>query len=289
MRRKGSFTMHANRNGLWFWLFILPALLSLVMVIFIPFAMGIRYSVTSWNGIAEPKYVGLDNYIALFSDKDFLNSLWFTARLCFVVVLGTNIIGLGLALLVTQPWKARNVLRTCYFSPNLIGGLILGFIWQFIFVQIFPDLGMKGWLADATTGFWGLCILYIWQKAGYNMCIFVAYLESIPQDVIEAARIDGANAFQRFKSVTLPLLAPAFTVCLFITLSNSFKLYDQNLALTAGGPFRSTEMLAMNIYNTAFSTRNMGYAQVKAVVFFLLVGAVTLLQTSITKKREVEV
>ena len=281
MKRKG--------HSVWFWLFILPALFSLVMIIYIPFIDGIRYSFTDWNGITKAVFNGLDNYKKVFSDVNFWRSMWFTIRVCLVAVVGTNIIGLLLALVVTQPWKDRNILRAAYFTPNLIGGLILGFIWQFIFTSIFPEIGLVGWLADGKTGFWGLCILYIWQKAGYNMVIFVAFLEAIPQDVQEAATVDGVSSWQRFWRITLPMLMPAFTICLFITLSNSFKLYDQNLALTQGGPYSSTEMLAMNIYNTAFNYGAMGFAQVKAVIFFILVALITLLQTNFTKSKEVEV
>lgn len=259
------------------------------MIIYIPFIDGIRYSFTDWNGITKAVFNGLDNYKKVFSDVNFWRSMWFTIRVCLVAVVGTNIIGLLLALVVTQPWKDRNILRAAYFTPNLIGGLILGFIWQFIFTSIFPEIGLVGWLADGKTGFWGLCILYIWQKAGYNMVIFVAFLEAIPQDVQEAATVDGVSSWQRFWRITLPMLMPAFTICLFITLSNSFKLYDQNLALTQGGPYSSTEMLAMNIYNTAFNYGAMGFAQVKAVIFFILVALITLLQTNFTKSKEVEV
>lgn len=281
--------MKRNANSLWFWLFIAPAFFSLVIVVFVPFITGIGYSFTNWDGINKAVNCGIENYKSVLGDMEFFSSLWFTAKVSIVAVIGTNVLGLGLALLVTQPWRERNLLRVCYFSPNLIGGLILGFIWQFIFVSIFPEIGLNGWLATSKTGFWGLCILYIWQKAGYNMVIFVAFLEAIPTDMQEAATLDGSNYWQRFRYITLPMLAPAFTICMFITLSNSFKLYDQNLALTEGGPFRSTEMLAMNIYNTAFSLRNMGLAQVKAVIFFLLVASITLLQTYFSKKREVEV
>lgn len=281
--------MRKCRLQLWYCMFILPSLISLVVIVVVPFLNGIRYSFTSWNGITAPSFTGLENYEKVFSDAQFWSSMWFTIKVSLVAVIGTNVIGLIFALIVTQKWRCRNILRACYFTPNLIGGLILGFIWQFIFTSIFPEIGLTGWLADEKTGFWGLCMMYIWQKAGYNMVIFVAFIEAIPQELQEAATVDGVGPFQRFKHITFPMLMPAFTICLFITLSNSFKMYDQNLSLTQGGPYSSTEMLAMNIYNTAFNYGEMGYSQVKAVFFFILVAGITLLQTNLTKKREVEI
>lgn len=281
--------MRKRRLQLWYCMFILPSLISLVVIVVVPFLNGIRYSFTSWNGITAPSFTGLENYEKVFSDAQFWSSMWFTIKVSLVAVIGTNVIGLIFALIVTQKWRCRNILRACYFTPNLIGGLILGFIWQFIFTSIFPEIGLTGWLADETTGFWGLCMMYIWQKAGYNMVIFVAFIEAIPQELQEAATVDGVGPFQRFRHITFPMLMPAFTICLFITLSNSFKMYDQNLSLTQGGPYSSTEMLAMNIYNTAFNYGEMGYSQVKAVFFFILVAGITLLQTNLTKKREVEI
>ena len=206
-----------------------------------------------------------------------------------------NVIGFGLALLMTKGLKLTNFFRSIFFMPNMIGGLILGFVWQFIFTKGFDSLGkllnwsfLRGWLSDPTTGFWGLVILMSWQMSGYMMVIYIAAIENIPESSLEAAKIDGANAWQRLRYIIMPLVAPAFTVGLFLTLSNSFKLYDQNLSLTAGGPHNSTQMLAMNIYNTAFKFNKLGLAQAKAVIFLITVAVITLTQIYYSKRREVE-
>lgn len=280
----------------WFWLFLAPVLISLFFVVVLPLIFGIYYSFTDWNGIFLTKFVGFKNYIAVFQNTSFFNALWFTVKFAVVSIVMENVIGLGLALLVIQKFKGNNLLRTIFFMPNLIGGLILGFIWQFIFVKAFAAIGgligvkaMESWLATPSTGFWGLVILMSWQYAGYIMVIYIAYLENVDRELIEAAEIDGANAWQRFYQITVPMIAPAFTVNLFLTLSNSFKLYDQNLSLTAGGPYNSTQMLAMDIYNTAFSQNNMALGQSKAVIFFLIVAIISLTQVYYSKKKEVEV
>lgn len=286
---------YLKKNGMFFWLFLAPVIVALFMVVVIPLFYGIYYSFTNWDGINQPQFIGIKNYIALFSDPEFVNSLWFTTKFAVVSVVLINVLGLGLALLVTQNLKGSNILRTIFFMPNLIGGLILGFIWQFVFIQGFEAIGnvvgieaLKGWLSTTNTGFWGLVILTAWQMSGYIMIIYIAHLESIPEDLIEAAQIDGASVFQRFRHIVFPLVAPAFTVSMFLTLSNSFKLYDQNLSLTAGGPFNSTQMVAMNIFNTAFGQNKMAYAQGKAVVLFIIVAAISLTQVYYNKKREVE-
>lgn len=287
--------MKHKKNDISFWLFLAPVLIAMIAVVIVPLVYGVGYSFTDWNGIDDPKVVGIKNYLKLVKDQNFRNSLWFTAKFAVVSIFFINAFGLGLAMIVTQNIKSSKILRTIFFMPNLIGGLILGFIWQFIFIKAFSALGtlfgiesMKGWLATTETGFWGLVILMSWQMAGYIMVIYIAHLESIDQELIEAAEIDGANAWQRFRHIIFPLIAPAFTVSMFLTLSNSFKLYDQNLSLTAGGPYNSTQMVAMNIYNTAFSENLMAYAQAKAVVFFIIVAAISLTQVYINKKREVE-
>ena len=285
-----------KKNNLSFWVFVGPILAVFTLVILVPLFFGIYYSFTDWNGIrSNVSWIGFTNYVTAFKDATFLNSFLFTAKFTIVSVVILNCIGFGLALLVTTKMKSSNLLRTIFFMPNLIGGLILGFIWQFIFTQVFAGLGtilhqnwLLGWLSDGTTGFFGLVILMSWQMSGYLMVIYVAALQNIPPELMEAAEIDGANSWQRIKNITFPLVAPAFTVSLFLTLSNSFKLYDQNLSLTAGGPANSTQMLAMNIYNTAFKFNLMGVAQAKAVVFLIIVGGITLTQVYFSKKNEVE-
>ncbi|WP_312039716.1 sugar ABC transporter permease [Macrococcoides bohemicum] len=284
-------------KSLAFWLLLLPVLVALFMVIIIPFIYGIYYSFTNWNGdISQtPGFVGFQNYVDLLKDDTFINALMFTFKYSIAAIFVINFIGLSLALIVTSKIKSKNLLRTVFFMPNLIGGLILGFIWQFIFTKVFAMIGeaigstaLQGWLSDTHTGFWGMVILSTWQMAGYIMIIYIAYLENVPDDLLEAAEIDGANAWQRFKNITFPMVAPAFTVCMFLTLSGAFKIYDQNLSLTNGGPGNSTKMLAMDIVDTAFKMNHMGEAQAKAVVFFLIVTVISLTQVYYNKKREVE-
>ena len=284
-----------GKNGLFFWLFLAPVLIALIMVVVIPLLYGVYYSFTNWDGINTPVFAGITNYIQLLGDEGFRNALWFTTKFAVVSVVLINAIGLGLALLVTQKLKGSNLMRTVFFMPNLIGGLILGFIWQFVFIQGFDAIGqavgtqaLQGWLSTTRTGFWGLVILTAWQMSGYIMIIYIAHLEGIPEDLVEAAQIDGANVFQRFRHIIFPLVAPAFTVSMFLTLSNSFKLYDQNLSLTGGAPYNSTQMVAMNIYNTAFLENKMAYAQSKALIFFIIIAVISLTQVYCNKKREVE-
>ena len=284
-----------GKNGLFFWLFLAPVLIALIMVVVIPLLYGVYYSFTNWDGINTPVFAGISNYMQLLGDEGFRNALWFTTKFAVVSIVLINAIGLGLALLVTQKLKGSNIMRTVFFMPNLIGGLILGFIWQFVFIQGFDAIGqavgteaLQGWLSTTRTGFWGLVILTAWQMSGYIMIIYIAHLEGIPEDLVEAAQIDGANVFQRFIHIIFPLVAPAFTVSMFLTLSNSFKLYDQNLSLTGGAPYNSTQMVAMNIYNTAFLENKMAYAQSKALVFFIIIAVISLTQVYYNKKREVE-
>jgi raffinose/stachyose/melibiose transport system permease protein len=278
-----------------FWLFLSPVIIGLGLVVVIPLIYGFYYSFTNWDGVNQAEFIGLKNYIDIFSDQEFLHSLWFTFKFSVVSVIVINVMGLGLAMLVTSYIKSKNILRTVFFMPNLIGGLILGFIWQFVFTKVFDAIGrmtgiewLQGWLADTQTGFWGMVILMSWQMAGYIMIIYIAYLENVPKDLLEAAEIDGANAMQRFRNITFPLIAPAFTVSLFLTLSNAFKIYDQNLSLTNGGPFNSTTMVSMDIVNTAFQMNQMASAQAKAVIFFIIVAIISLTQVYINKKKEVE-
>ena len=283
-----------NRD-LSFWLFLTPVILSLGIVIIIPFIYGFIYSFTNWNGMVVTEFIGFKNYITLFKDAEFRASIWFTTKFAVTSVILLNFLGLGLALLVTRKMKTSSFMRTVFFMPNLIGGLILGFIWQFVFISVFGSLGdllgieaLTGWLSTTATGFWGLVILTSWQMAGYIMIIYIAYLENIPKDLLEAAEIDGATSFQRFRNITFPLVAPAFTVSMFLTLSNSFQIYDQNLSLTNGGPYNSTQMVAMSIVKAAFTENKMAYAQTQAVIFFLIIAAVAITQVYYNKKREVD-
>ncbi len=291
--------MHRNtlKKKLLFWSFVGPLVLAFLIVVILPFLWGIYYSFTEWNGIVKShvEWVGLKNYINLFKDEEFLAAFWFTARFALVSVVLINAIGFFLALLVTQPLRSSTALRTVFFMPNLIGGLILGFMWQFIFIQVFSSLSevlnlpfLYGWLASPETGFWGLVILMTWQMAGYVMVVYIAALQSIPRELLEASEIDGVTIWSKTRYIIMPLVAPAFTINMFLMLSNSFKLYDQNLSLTNGGPFNSTQMLAMNIYNTAFKFDKMGEAQSKAVIFFILVAAISIIQVRFSKRKEIE-
>ncbi|SFH85059.1 carbohydrate ABC transporter permease [Pisciglobus halotolerans] len=287
--------MKKSQDRKYYWLFLLPCLIALTAVIFLPFFYGIYTSFTDSDGF-NMTFIGIENYIKLAKDKSFLSSIWFTVRFALVSVIGVNVIGLGLGLLVTRRRnKLSTFFRTSFFVPNLIGGIILGFIWQFIFIQVFEGLAkltglsfFEGWLASETTGFWALVIVFLWQMSGYIMIIYISFLNNIPYELIEAARIDGANSWQTFWKVKFRLLAPAFTISLFLTLANAFKVYDLNLALTNGGPFGSTEMVAMNIYNTAFKQYHQGYAQAKGIIYLLLIAAVSLTQMYFSRKREVD-
>jgi len=287
--------LNSKSGKFYYWAFLFPALLAIVTVILIPLLYGIYTSFTNSDGF-NMDFVGLENYKRLFTDQQFIESLWFTIRFAVLAVLGVNVIGLGFAVLVTQKiGSVTTVFRTMYFTPNLIGGLILGFIWQFIFIRAFAGIAestniefFNGWLSDPSTAYWAMLIVFLWQMSSYIMLVYIAFLSKIPHDLIEAAQLDGASAFQTFIHIKLPMLAPAFTISLFLTLANAFKVYDLNLALTSGGPFRSSEMVAMNIYNTAFLQYQQGYAQAKGLVFLVIIILISITQVYFTRKKEVD-
>lgn len=278
--------------------FVGPAVLFFSVIVVVPFFLGMYYSFTDWNGVTgKVAWVGLANFKTIFTqDKDFWLSFWFTTRFSLFSVIAVNLVGFALAFLLTRPLKTRNMLRTIFFLPNVIGGLLLGFIWQFIFVKGFASLGaMTGfglfelpWLGTPETAFWGLLIVSVWQGAGYLMVIYIASLVNIPSELIEAARIDGADTWQMLRSVIIPLVMPAVTVCLFLAISWAFKMFDLNVSLTKGGPFRTTESVALNIYQEAFQNNRYGLGTAKALLFFIAVAAITSLQVYFTKKQEVE-
>ncbi|WP_300380647.1 sugar ABC transporter permease [Clostridium sp.] len=277
-----------------FWLFVGPSLFTLTMVVIIPFIIGIYYTFTNWNG-ANPNYdfVGFSNYSNLFKDIQFIYSFKITIIYTFLSVISINLIGFSLAYAVTRNLKSKNFLRTGFFMPNLIGGLILGFIWQFLFNSVFITIGKDlniqllttSMLQERNTSILAMLIVSAWQYAGYIMVIYVAALENVPTDLIEASTIDGANGLQVFKNITIPMVAPSITVCLFLTLANSFKIFDLNFSLTNLKP---TEMLSLNIYKEAFVSNNMGVGQAKAIIFFIFVTAISLTQVYLSKKKEVE-
>lgn len=285
-----------KKSKLMFWIFISPILIAFLTVVIVPMMRGVYFSFADWNGISNNvELIGFSNYKRALLDTEFRDSFMFTVKFAAISVITINLMGFLLALLVTQGSKGSNIQRSIFFMPNLIGGLILGFVWQFIFIKAFDSIGtaydiqfFQGWLSTTGTGFWGLIILMSWQMSGYMMIIYIAAIQGIPESLIEASKIDGATAIQRLRHIIIPMVMPAFTVGIFLSLSNSFKLFDQNLALTKGGPFGSTEMLALNIYQTAFARNELGYAQAKAVIFLIAVAAITIIQVYITKKREVE-
>ncbi len=278
--------------------FVGPALLFFIVIQIIPFIMGIYYSFTSWNGVSSSiEWVGFENYIKIFtSDQRFVQSFLFTTKFMFAAVIISNLIGFSLALLLNAALKTRNILRTVYFIPNVIGGLLLGFIWQFIFVKGFASIGeytnipffKLAWLGDAETAFWGIVIVFAWQISGYMMVIYIAALQGVDTSLLEAARIDGANNFTILKKIIIPLILPAFTICFFLTISMAFKIFDLNLSLTGGGPFNSTQSVAINIYQEAFQNNRYGLGTAKSILFFLVVAIFTTVQVLFTKKREVE-
>jgi len=281
----------------WYILFTVPLLFIFVTVVIIPFIVGLFYSFFDWDGLPlNPKvFVGFDNYIKLFSDTRFGSTAIQTTIFTLIAVVLINLLGLAFALLVTTRLRTRNIGRTMLFMPYLIGGLILGYIWKFIFGDAFGAIGeitgqsgvFFNWLLDSKFALLALIIVSTWQMAGYIMIIYITGIQAIPDEVIEAASADGAGFWQTLFKIKFPLLMPSFTICLFMTLSNCFKIFDVNLSLTGGGPNNATEMFAMNIYNEIFMLNNYGYGQAKALIFFIAVAVITLVQVSITKKREV--
>jgi len=269
-------------------IFLLPTLIAFIIAFVIPFILGIGLSFMDFTTIIDAKWNGTKNYEAILKDKEFLKSLWFTVRFAFVSVITINFFAFMLALLLTRKIKGTNLFRTVFFMPNLIGGIVLGYIWQLMINGILYKYGVT-LTYKPEYGFWGLVVLINWQMIGYMMVIYIAGIQNVSHDVIEAAKIDGAGPFQTLRKVVIPLVMPAFTICLFLTMSNSFKLFDQNLALTAGAPSRKTEMLALNIFNTFYVSNNSeGIGQAKAVIFFLIVAIVAFIQLKITRSKEVD-
>ncbi len=272
----------------YFPIFVFPTLIAFIIAFVIPFLLGIVLSFTEFTTILDAQWVGFTNYLKAFSNSDFLNALWFTIKFTAVSVISINLIAFFLASILTKNIKGKNLFRTVFFMPNLIGGIVLGYIWQLIINGVLYFFGVTI-TYDPAYGFWGLVILLNWQLIGYMMVIYIAGIQNIPSDLQEAAKVDGANRWQILKNVTLPLVMPSITICTFLTLTNSFKLFDQNLALTAGAPSQQTAMLALDIYNTFYSKVGWeGVGQAKAVIFFLIVGIISFTQLILTRKKEVE-
>ena len=272
----------------YFPIFVLPTLIAFSFAFIIPFVMGVYPSFCKFKTITNAQFVGLENYIKIFADKDFVNAFGFTLKFSVVSIITINVFAFILALALTRKIKGTNLFRTVFFMPNLIGGIILGYIWQ----QMINAVLLKyetTLVANPTYGFWGLIILMNWQMIGYMMIIYVAGLQNVPTDLIEAAEIDGATSLQTLFKVKIPMVMPSITICLFLTVSNSFKLFDQNLALTAGAPSKKTAMLALDIYNTFYGRSGFeGVGQAKAVLFFIVVAVIALGQLVLTRRKEVE-
>ncbi|MCK8486468.1 sugar ABC transporter permease [Paenibacillus sp. MBLB2552] len=272
----------------YFALFAFPTLLAFTVMFIIPFFMGIYLSFTEFTTVTDAKWAGLSNYAKAFSNPDFLNALWFTVRFTVVAVITVNVFAFLLALLLTRGVRGTNLFRTVFFMPNLIGGIVLGYIWQLILNGILYKFEVT-LTSSANYGFWGLVVLMNWQLIGYMMIIYIAGIQNISREVVEAAQIDGCTRYGILRNVTIPLVMPSITICLFLSLSNSFKLFDQNLALTAGAPSKQTAMLALDIYNTFYGNGGWeGVGQAKAVVFFVLVALIALIQLRATRSKEVE-
>lgn len=272
----------------YFAVFALPTLIAFAISFLIPFLMGIYLSFTEFTTVTNTTWVGLKNYKAILGSPDFMNALWFTVKFTVVSVISINLIAFTLALLLTRGIKATNLFRTVFFMPNLIGGIVLGYIWQIIINGVLIKFGVDITFS-AKYGFWGLVVLMNWQMAGYMMIIYIAGLQNIPGDLKEAAEIDGASPFQTLRHITIPMVMPSVTICTFLTLTNSFKLFDQNFALTGGAPAKQTAMLALDIYNTFYGRiGSEGIGQAKAVIFFIMVAVIAFVQLYITRRKEVE-
>jgi raffinose/stachyose/melibiose transport system permease protein len=273
----------------------LPLAIFAIVLVY-PFIQGLILTFTNFDGFEATKFVGWDNYVKSFQDPTFWSTLQFTGAFVVVSLVAINVVAFGLALIVTSKLRSSNILRTFFFVPNLIGGVVLGVIWQFIFNSALTSLATKfgwnsmteSWLNETGSAFWALIIVTVWQSSGYMMIIYITGIISIEQDVLEAARIDGAGALRTLVSVKMPLMAQAFTISLFLTLRGGFMAYDVNVALTGGGPFRTTELISMHIFEDAFRLGNFGTGQAKAVIMFLLVAIAALVQVSVSKRMEVQ-
>ncbi len=273
----------------YFVIFTVPTIIAFAFAFVVPFVMGVYLSFCKFNTVKNAQWVGLENYIKMFEGKQgFLYSLGFTTLFTIVAILTINVFAFGIALLLTRKMKGTNLFRTVFFMPNLIGGIVLGYTWQ----QMINAVLLKyetTIVSNAKYGFWGLVLLMNWQMIGYMMIIYIAGLQNVPTELIEAAKIDGATSWQTLFKVTIPMVMPSITICMFLTLSNSFKLFDQNLALTAGAPMNKTRMLALNIYDTFYGKTSFeGVGQAKAVIFFLIVALIALVQLRATRSKEVQ-
>ena len=272
-------------------IFILPTLAAFIIGFIVPFVEGLYLSFCKFTTVGNATWVGLANYRAAITDTSFQRAFGFTVLFAVVSILSINILAFALAVLLTQKLRGTNVFRTVFFMPNLIGGIVLGYIWQILINCVMTILEQPLLALNATAGYWGLIILMGWQQIGYMMIIYIAGLQNVPDSLIEAAEIDGANRLQTLFKIKIPMVMSSVTICIFLTLTNSFKLFDQNLALTGGDPNHMTDMMALNIYNTFYARSGMqwkGYGQAKAVIFCALVIFISLFQLRATRSREVQ-
>ncbi len=268
--------------------FLVPTLVSFLIGFIVPFILGVWLSFCDFTTVTDAQFTGIENYLRAFQDTNFQHAFWYTALFAIVSLLVINVIAFALALALTQKMRGTNLFRTVFFMPNLIGGIVLGYIWQLIFngilAQYSQAINLNEWY-----GFAGLVILVSWQQIGYMMIVYIAGLQSIPTDVLEAAEVDGAGPWERLKSVIIPMMMPSITICTFLSITNGFKLFDQNLSLTAGEPSKLSELLALNIYNTFYGRTGWeGVGQAKAVIFCLVVVAIGLIQLRVTRSKEVQ-
>lgn len=273
----------------YFPIFVMPTLLAFLIAFVIPFILGFVLSFTEFRTVSDATFVGINNYIRAFSaDSTFLPALWFTVKFAVISVISINLIAFLLALMLTRTVPGTSLFRTIFFMPNLIGGIVLGYIWQVIINGVLYNFNYSI-TSNANFGFWGLIVLMNWQMIGYTMIIYIAGIQNIPTDILEAAKVDGAGALTILRKITIPSVMPSITICLFLTITNSFKLFDQNLALTAGAPGNKTQMVALDIYNTFYSRTGFeGVGQAKAVIFFIIVAIIALAQLRFTRGKEVE-
>ena len=288
--------MNTKRKGKDFCIFALPGLFCFLAVVIVPFLYGVYLTLTDWNGVSSVKnFVGLKNFAAMAKGAQFWSSLVLTFKYVIAVVVLVNVLAFLIAYLLTRGFKGQNFFRAGFFTPNLIGGIVLGYIWQFVFSRVFVSIGEAtdwnlfeiSWLSKPNTAFAAMVLVTVWQLSGYMILIYVAGFTGLDTEVMEAASIDGASGWKKMKNIILPLMMPSITICLFLTLSRAFMVYDVNLSLTGGAPYGSTEMAAMHVYEKAFTSRQFGTGQAEAIVLFLIVACISGIQVYITKKKEV--
>ncbi len=288
--------MKSKSKGKDFCIFALPGLFCFLAVVIVPFVYGVYLTLTDWNGVSDTKnFIGFSNFAKMAKDTQFFSSLGLTFRYVIAVVLLVNVIAFLLAYLLTRGFKGQNFFRAGFFTPNLIGGIVLGYIWQFVFSRVFVSIGdatgwklfEASWLSKPNTAFAALVLVTVWQLSGYMILIYVAGFTGLDEEVMEAANLDGASGWRRMKDIILPLMMPSITICLFLTLSRAFMVYDVNLSLTGGAPYGTTEMAAMHVYEKAFTSRQFGVGQAEAIVLFLIVACISGIQVYLTKKKEV--